>query len=149
MNLGHYLGFLAESQSDLADALREVAHRHADEVSIFHIAGRLAGQSDEHVKRLQPFIDRYGSETPEEPERLHSDLFQGSRDGSLGMLRDLHDLYLMTAEVDISWTLIAQAAQGARDEDLLEVVQECEQETATQLAWLRTEMKQAAPQTLV
>jgi hypothetical protein len=65
------------------------------------------------------------------------------------LLRDLHDLYVMAAEVDMSWTLIAQAAQGARDSDLLEVVEACEAETATQMDWLRTQMKQAAPQALV
>jgi hypothetical protein len=55
----------------------------------------------------------------------------------------------MAAEVDIAWTLIAQAAQGARDEELLEAVESCEEETATQMAWLGTRMKQAAPQALV
>jgi hypothetical protein len=33
-------------------------------------------------------------------------------------LRDLHDLYLMAAECEISWTVIGQAAQGVRDNDL-------------------------------
>ena len=32
---------------------------------------------------------------------------------------------------------------------VLEAVQACEQETATQMDWLRTQMKQAAPQALV
>lgn len=149
MNLGHYLGFLSESQADLAEAFREVAADHSDEAAIFHTGRHLAAQCDRHVERLRPFVERYGTETPEEPDRLHSDLFHGSREGPLGMLRDLHDLYLMAAEVDMSWTVVAQAAQGARDPDLLEAVRECEGETATQMDWLRTEMKQAAPQTLV
>lgn len=67
----------------------------------------------------------------------------------MGLLRDLHDLYLMACECDISWTIVGQAAQGARDEDLLGVVTACEEETAIQLKWLRTRMKQAAPQALV
>jgi hypothetical protein len=45
--------------------------------------------------------------------------------------------------------LIAQAAQGVRDNDLLATVHTCEHETAVQLKWLKTRMKQAAPQTLV
>jgi hypothetical protein len=49
----------------------------------------------------------------------------------------------------MAWTLIGQAAQGARDEDLLAVVQESEGDTAIQMKWLRTRMKQAAPQALV
>ncbi len=36
-----------------------------------------------------------------------------------------------------------------RDRELLDVVQGCEGETAIQLKWLETRMKQAAPQALV
>ncbi len=67
----------------------------------------------------------------------------------MGLLRDLHDLYLMASACDIAWTMIGQAAQGARDTELLEVVNSCEVETANQMKWLRTRMKQAAPQTLL
>lgn len=80
---------------------------------------------------------------------MHSELFQGTRSGGLGLLRDLQDLYLMASESDISWTVIGQAAQGVRDKDLFAIVQHCEGETATQLKWLRTRMKEAAPQALV
>lgn len=55
----------------------------------------------------------------------------------------------MAAECDVCWTIVGQAAQGARDSALLEVVTACEGETALQLAWLRIRMKQAAPQALV
>ena len=62
------------------------------------------------------------------------------------MLRDLHDLYLMATECEITWTL---AAQGARDADLLATAERCQGEISGQLSWLRTRMKQAAPQALV
>jgi hypothetical protein len=55
----------------------------------------------------------------------------------------------MGAECDIAWTLLGQAAQGLRDGELLAVVRSCEGETAMQLKWLKTRMKQAAPQALV
>jgi hypothetical protein len=55
-------------------------------------------------------------------------LFGGTRGGGLGLLRDLHDLYLMATECEVTGTLVAQAGQ---------------------LRWLRTRMKQAAPQALV
>lgn len=55
----------------------------------------------------------------------------------------------MAAECDISWTVIGQAAQGVRDNDPYAVVQRCEGETATQLKWIRTRMKEAAPQALI
>jgi hypothetical protein len=68
----------------------------------------------------------------------------GQPSSCLGLLRDLHDLYLMACEVDISWTVIGQAAQGARDPELLATVTTCDRDTAIQLAWLRTRMKAAA-----
>ncbi|HEY6593969.1 MAG TPA: hypothetical protein VI011_07640 [Asanoa sp.] len=55
----------------------------------------------------------------------------------------------MACECDISWILVGQAAAGARDTGLQDVVQRCDKQTATQLAWLKTRMKQAAPQALV
>jgi hypothetical protein len=109
----------------------------------------MARQCDAHVAAIGPFADRYGEQAEDEPERLHSDLFRGSRQGGLGLLRDLHDLYLMASESDISWTVIGQAAQGARDTDLRDAVDACEHDTTVQLAWLRTRMKSAAPQALV
>jgi hypothetical protein len=110
-------------------------------------AGSRANAS--RTPRLAPFVDRYGADADDEPERLHSTLFEGTRSGGLGLLRDLHDLYLMACESEITWTLVAQGAQGARDGELLDVVKRCEAETATQAKWLRTRMKQAAPQALV
>ena len=77
------------------------------------------------------------------------DLFGGTRQGGIGLLRDLHDLYLMATEVDISWTVLRQGAQGARDKALLDLVNACDAETAVHLQWLRTRMKQAAPQALL
>jgi ferredoxin-nitrate reductase len=149
MHLAHYLGLLHRSQTELAEAFREIAGAHADEADVSRQCERLARQCDEHARRLEPFAARYGEEAEDEPDRLHAELFRGARSGGLGLLRDLHDLYLMVCHCDMAWTLVGQAAQGARDRELLAVVQECEGETEIQLKWLRTRMKQAAPQALV
>jgi hypothetical protein len=149
MQLAHYLGLLHRSELELGKALREVAETHGDEPDIHTICLELAGDTDSHAERLETFARRYGDEAEDEPERLHSELFRGTRSGGLGLLRDLHDLYLMACECDMAWTLVGQAAQGARDSELLDVVQSCESETAATLKWLTTRMKQAAPQALV
>jgi len=149
MNLAHYLGLLHRAQMDLADAYREVGQAHHDEPDVLHECERLATRCDRHASELEPFVDRYGEGVDDEPDRLHSELFRGTRQGGLGLLRDLHDLYLMATECDISWTLIGQAAKGARDDALDDVVRRCEGDTAMQLRWLRTRMKAAAPQALV
>ncbi len=148
-HVAHYLGLLHKAQLDLATAFREVADGHAAEADVFHICRLLARECDRHAAELSPFVDRYGEDAPDEPDRLHSEIFQGSRSGGLGLLRDLQDLYLMAAECDITWTVVGQAAHGLRDVELLEVVERNEQETAVQLKWLRTRMKVAAPQALV
>jgi hypothetical protein len=149
MQLAHYLGLLHHAETQLAAAFRQVAEDHRDEVDVLHTCERLAQECDRHADRLQPSAQRYGEEADDEPDRLRSELFAGTRTGPLGLLRDLHDLYLMATECDIAWTVIAQAAQGARDDELLATVRACEGETAIQLKWLKTRMKQAAPQTLV
>src|SRR5215213_10367047 len=149
MHLAHYLGLVHRSELELASSFREVASAHGDEPDVSVLCQKFAVQCDQHAAKLAPFVGRYGEDAPEEPERLHVDLFGGTRTGGLGLLRDLHDLYLMASEVDISWTLVGQAAQGARDEALFETVTSCDGETTTQLRWLRTRMKQAAPQALL
>ncbi|MFC4016471.1 hypothetical protein ACFOW4_00695 [Micromonospora sp. GCM10011542] len=149
MHLAHYLGLLHRAQINLADAFRQVADAHAEEPDLHHLCERQAQRCDQHAARLQPFAARYSEDAPSEPDRLHSQLFSGTRTGGLGLLRDLQDLYLMAAECDIAWTVVGQAAYGARDEELIAVVRDCEGETAMQLKWLRTRMKQAAPQALV
>jgi hypothetical protein len=149
MHLGHYLVLLHRSQLQLGAAFRTVAHSHADEHDVRSMCERLAAQCDGHAERLRPFADRYGEDARDAPDALHSDLFAGPRDGPIGLLRDLHDLYLMACECDIVWTVVGQAAQGARDRELLEIVQSCESETTMQAKWARGRMKEAAPQALV
>jgi hypothetical protein len=56
---------------------------------------------------------------------------------------------MMAQEIQISQTMIGQAAEGLRDRELDETVDACVEQTTTQIKWLRTRMKQAAPQTLL
>ncbi|HKU31972.1 hypothetical protein [Arthrobacter sp. NyZ413] len=150
MKLSVYLGLLHTSESTLARSYREVAEGHGTEPDVFFLCRSLADQCDKHVKALTPVVDRYGEAGDEsEPERLHADGLSGTRSGAVGLLRDLQDLYLLASLVDITWAVVKQAGQGLRDAELLDVVRHCESETKTQLAWLTTRMKQAAPQALI
>jgi hypothetical protein len=149
MQVAHYLGLLHRAQQALGSAYRKIAANHGDEPDVEHLCERLAQRCDAHAEALAPFAARYGEEAPAEPERLHSEIFKGTRSGPLGLLRDLQDLYLMAAECDVAWTVVGQAAKGLRDDDLVAVVEAAEHDTAVQLKWLRTRMKQAAPQALV
>jgi hypothetical protein len=146
MYLANYLGILHQAERDLADAFRKVGEGYVAEADIYHACNTLAKQCEEHAVKLGPFVDRYGEKRDEEPERLYHELFDEIRGGSLGLLRDL---YVMANFCDIAWTMIGQAAQGTADKELLGVVSACEGETSTQIKWLKTRMKQAAPQTLL
>ncbi|MBA2693525.1 MAG: hypothetical protein H0U65_13715 [Rubrobacter sp.] len=58
-------------------------------------------------------------------------------------------LYVMASACDIAWIMIEQAAKGVGDAELDRVVDACEPETGIQIKWLKTRMKQAAPQALI
>jgi hypothetical protein len=149
MYLANYLGFQHQSELDLAEGFRKVGEVHAQEADVYHLTHALAKQCESHAEKLKPFVDRYGEQTPEEPEQLYHQFFDQTRSGSFGLLRDMQDLYLMANTCDIAWTMLGQASQGLRDRELLEVVNSCEMETYNQIKWIQTRMKQAAPQTLI
>ena len=149
MHVGNYLSLVHASEQQLARAFTQVADHHGDEPDVFQVCQFLADLSEQHVTRLRPLVDRYAEEKNDEPERLSQTLFSEPRSGSLALLRDLHDLWLLASEVQLCWTVLSQAAQGLRDNDLLAACEQGNQETKRQLTWLITRIKQAAPQTLI
>ena len=150
MNLDIYLGMLHQAESTLAESFRQVAGGHGDEPDVHFLCHTLAQQCEEHGRLLHPIVQRYGEDVSDrEPERLHADGLSGTRKGPVGLLRDLQDLYLLASLVDVTWTMVKQAGSALHDKELLEVVSRCDGETAVQLRWLQTRMKQAAPQALI
>ena len=149
MHLATYVGLVDGGEQTLAESFRQVALGHRQEADIVHLCERFAAQCDSHREQLTPVVQRYGERREQEPERLHAQGLRGTRTGGVGLLRDLHDLYLLVSYLDIAWTMVGQAARAVRDDELLGVVQWCEKETSGQLSWLTTRMKEAAPQALV
>jgi hypothetical protein len=149
MHLATYLGLLRAAEKSLAEGFRRVGAGHAAEPDVRHLCGVLAGWCDHHVAALAPIVQRYDEHREDEPERLLADELGETRSGGVGLLRDLQDLYTLASFVDITWTVVGQAGQGLRDPELLDVVAACEGETGRQLLWLKTRIKQAAPQALI
>ena len=149
MKLPVYVGMLQQAERELAASFRTVADGHGDEPDVRATCTLLAEQCDEHVDALGPIVDRYGSQPDDEPERLHAVALPEPRTGPLALLRDLQDVHLLASFVDMTWTLVGQAAAALHDHDLQQVIAEREAETQVQVAWLTTRMKQAAPQALV
>lgn len=149
MHIATYLGMVHKAEQQLAKAFRETAAKHKAEPDIEHMCELLASWCDKHEQGLRPFIGKYTEDrSSTEPERLES-LFKPSRKGDMGMLRNLHDLWLLTQEITMCWKLILQAAKALRDKDLETTCTEFQKETYRQDQWLQTRIKQAAPQTLV
>lgn len=150
MRLPVYLGLLHRAERTLAGSFRQVASGHGEEPDVHQLCLLLADWCEAHEQALAPVVQRYGEvDEDDEPERLHAEGLSRTRTGPVGLLRDLQDLYVLASLVDVTWTVVGQAGAALRDHELVDVVARCEGETSTQLAWLTTRIKQAAPQALV
>jgi hypothetical protein len=149
MHIGNYIEMVHKSEKDLAEAFRMVAKEHGDEPDVEETCGLLASWCDELVQKIKPFVEKYGEEKNNEPDRLMRSLFTEPRKGSMGMLRDLQDLWLMASEGEVCCIILRQAASALRDKELIEFCNETEKKSKRQSSWLLTRMKSAAPQTLI
>lgn len=152
-HLATYLALVHHAEQTLADALRTVGAGHAQHPDVLFTCQALAAMSDEHVQRLTPVADRYGEQARDEgitePDRLYAAGLAQIRSGPVGLLRDLQDLHVLASLVQTTWTVISQAAQGLRDNELSLQAVHANSETSRQLSWLNTRMKAAAPQALI
>lgn len=150
MNVAAVLSLLDDAEADLATGFRTVGDGHDGEPDVHRTCHTLARECDSHRAALGPARERYGQE-PEglEPDRLGTRVLAEPRSGPIGLLRDLQDLYTQAAFAELTWTLLRQAAAALRDRELLVTAERCAQQTAAQQAWVRTRLKQAAPQAIV
>lgn len=148
MHLTTYLRLLHTAEGTLGDAYTTVGDGHRLDADVHYTCRRFAADCADHAQALSPALTRYDSEQTE-PERLHPPGLTSARPDAIGLLRDLQDLYQLANLVQSTWTLVGQAAHGARDRDLIDLATRCDRELTTQLAWLRMRMKSAAPQTLL
>ena len=159
MKLGLALQELHRSENHLAHQLLAVAARHKADHEVFHVGHDLATWSQDHVRRLAPFGDRYGVRLDPEPagepaqlERLSeavSDRLGRRSAPALLLLRDLRSLFVHASGVSADWEMVAQVAQGTRDTDLLALAQRCHPQTLRQLKWANSRIKESATQVLV
>lgn len=151
MHVHDYLQMALNSELQMAEALKKVADHHKDEPDIYYMCIMMAGWSEDHARKIEPFRSQYKAKAGnvKEPERLSQALFKSPRKGSLALLRDLHDLWLVNKEIEISWMVLLQASRALRDILLESLCKNLQSETKRQGDWLLTRIKQAAPQTLV
>jgi hypothetical protein len=160
VRLGMTLKELHEAETALAEEYRTVGERHAAEHDVYHACASLAKQCHAHAEQLRPAASRYDQQLPEQDpptsgggllaglRRKGSELTGRQPPAGVLLLHDLRRLYLMAQECEIDWVMVSQSAKAARDKQLLEVVSECQEQTSVQVKWLKTRIKEAAPQTL-
>lgn len=148
-HVGDYLCLLQNSAKATAEALKAVAEKHRAEPDIGAICKMLAAFSQRHQEDLEPLVKRYGREQELEAEELKEVLQPSKHKSPLSLLRDLHDCWLLAQESNISIIVLKQAAQALRDDELIALTKRMSGENKRQRAWLKTRIKQTAPQTLI
>jgi hypothetical protein len=119
----------------------------------------LARRCANHLEQLAPLAKVYGAASGDphatESPGLMATLRQagvrltgGGEASGLVLLHDLRDLYLCAQHAEIAWTILLQAAKAARDQRLIEVATACHEHAETRGRWLRTRIKETAPQVL-
>ncbi|GAB3473788.1 hypothetical protein [Nocardiopsis coralliicola] len=149
MYLHTYLDMLTHAEEALARAYRKVGEVHTAETDVAFACMAFARECDAHVGALGPALDRYADRAEATPDRMHPACPGPPRTGPIGLLRDLADLHQLATLIESAGQLIQQAAQGARDEELIDVSARGMDETSAQCAWLTTKMKADAAQTLL
>src|SRR3569832_2244296 len=144
-----YLGLIEASEELLADALEAVSQHHIEEPDVHQECKLLGGWSRGHKQELGKFIRRYGEHQTAEPERLRKAAFPQLQQSGYGLVRDLHDCWLICNESHISIIVLDQAAKALHDEELQALLEGMDRQNQRQQSWLLTRIKQAAPQALV
>jgi hypothetical protein len=155
---GLLIAELHDAETGLARACRRVAERQAADHGTHYPCRTLAQQADERARRLRDAARRYDRDlsAPRHSEgvaaavgalREKSSELMGRRPSSgLLLLRDLRELFLTAQAANVHWILLGQAAQALRDAELLEDTTRMHKELLTAVKWVKTRMKEAAPQ---
>lgn len=147
MKISNYIDYVQEREEKLADAFKAASKHHATEPDVREMCKLFASWCSQHVENLTNMRTRYGDEEENEPNRINHSILK-TRAGSLGLLRDLHDLWLMTNEVKLGWIILQQCAKALRDEKMKLFCVQFGSQTRKQAEWLMTKIKHSAPQVL-
>lgn len=159
MKLDLVIEELHRSENELRHELLVVSERHKADHEVFHVARDLAQWSADHVRELAQIGRDFGLELDPDAEgevkvaeRLRektAELLGRRSTPGLLMLRDLRELYLKASGVSLDWEMLAQAAQGARKIELLELAERCHPDTLRVARWANGKLKVSSTQVLV
>jgi hypothetical protein len=157
MKLGMALRELHRSEIKLARSLDAIAARHHNDHGIHHVAMDLSRWSREHLDVIAQIGPNYGVRLRTQPrtrsitepiQQWVSDRLGSRPEPSLALLVDLRRLHRLAAGVSVDWELVAQGAQAAKDDKLLELAQRCHPQALRQMRWANAMLKELSPQSL-
>jgi hypothetical protein len=114
-----------------------------------------AGWSHEHIRLLAEQGVRLGinlRKTTGQPRPLRvvrektAELLGNRPESGLILLRDLRKLHLDLVGLSVDWQILAQTAQGAKDDELLALTQKCHPDVLRRARWANDMIKVVSPQ---
>lgn len=158
MKLDMAIEELHRSESHLVSVLLSMSDRHKADHEVFHVTRDIAAWSKEHVAELARVGRDFGldldPESTQDPGPLAqlrqkaAELFGRRPEPGLLLLADLRHLYREASGTSLDWELLAQGAQGAKDEKLLDLAERCHPQTLRIARWANAKLKESSPQVL-
>jgi hypothetical protein len=149
---------LHRSENHLVTVLMSMSDRHRTDHEVFHVCRDMAQWSRHHVADLALVGRDYGldldPEAREDPgpfaavQRKAAELLGRRSSPGLLLLADLRHLYREAAGTSVDWELLAQGAQGARAQELLDLAERCHPQSLRQARWANGHLKATSPQVL-
>ncbi|MGY1803132.1 hypothetical protein ACI78T_07610 [Blastococcus sp. SYSU D00922] len=149
---------LHRSENELYTVLLAMSDRHTVDHEVFHVCRDMAGWSEKHVTELAEAGREFGLDLDPEARNSQSLLETLQQKASeltgrraapgLLLLADLRHLYREASGTSLDWELLAQGAQGARNEALLDLAERCHPQTLRVSRWANAKLKESSPQVL-
>ncbi len=149
---------LHRSENHLVTVLTSMSDKHKADHEVFYVCRDMAGWSRKHVAELARVGRDFGldldPEASEDPgflatvEQRASELTGRRAVPGMLLLADLRHLYREAAGTSVDWELLAQGAQGAKEQELLDVAERCHPQTLRIARWANSHLKVTSPQVL-
>jgi hypothetical protein len=149
---------LHRSEDHLVTVLTSMSDKHKADHEVFYVTRDMAAWSREHVAELARIgrdfgldLDPVASEGPgllAAVKQRASELTGRRSAPGLLLLADLRHLYREAAGVSLDWEILAQSAQGAKEQELLDLAERCHPQSLRQARWANAHLKVASPQVI-
>jgi len=137
--------------------LLRLAERHHEDHEVHHVASDLALWSADNIYRLSQVAAAHDLDLEAHPgdpggrsavREAASALVRHRPETGIVLLEGLRDAYLAASKTSLAWEMLAQHAQAAREEDVLDLTTACHPQTLRQVRWCNTMLKTLSPQVL-